>query len=234
LPYRTDGTPWDIGLDADTTAYVATRELKNENQDHGFYRKIDFDADGKITAIGGNIEFPYGGAAIVKLSPVDLFVTDPSGATIDRWSSTIENASYEIYELTPGDTGATVYILHPLPGVYHIAVTPMAGAAPTDDYSLYFANGGDTVWLAQDSLISSIPADGYHVTVINCGDADGEGTVNIADAVYLIAYIFSHGPAPSPLASGDADCSGDINIADVVYLISYIFSYGPEPCAGCK
>ena len=67
-----------------------------------------------------------------------------------------------------------------------------------------------------------------------CGDADGEGTINIADAVYLISYIFSHGPVPSPLAAGDADCSGDINIADCVYLISYIFSHGAAPCAGCK
>ncbi len=67
-----------------------------------------------------------------------------------------------------------------------------------------------------------------------CGDADGEGTINIADVVYLIAYIFSGGPAPNPLASGDADCGGDINIADCVYLISYIFSGGPQPCTGCK
>jgi|GEM_PF-2505348 len=88
---------------------------------------------------------------------------------------------------------------------------------------------GALVALVNDSLIvfeySPFP---------RCGDADGEGTINIADAVYLISYIFSHGPAPSPLAAGDADCSGDINIADCVYLINYIFSHGPQPCAGCK
>ena len=68
------------------------------------------------------------------------------------------------------------------------------------------------------------------VFVIIPGDADRSGEVNIADAVYLIAYIFSHGPAPSPLAAGDADCDGVITIADVVYLIAYIFSGGPAPC----
>ena len=67
-----------------------------------------------------------------------------------------------------------------------------------------------------------------------CGDANGDGTVNISDAVYLIAYIFSGGPAPNPLAAGDANCSGSVNISDAVYLIAYIFSGGPQPCAGCK
>jgi len=65
-----------------------------------------------------------------------------------------------------------------------------------------------------------------------CGDADGSGEVDIDDVVYLIAYIFSGGPAPDPLEAGDADSSGAIDIDDVVYLIAYIFSGGPEPCAG--
>ena len=72
------------------------------------------------------------------------------------------------------------------------------------------------------------------VSAAKCGDADGEGTINIADAVFLVAYIFSGGAAPSPLGAGDADCSGDVNIADVVYLVAYIFSSGPAPCEGCR
>ena len=72
------------------------------------------------------------------------------------------------------------------------------------------------------------------VSAAKCGDADGEGTVNIADVVYLIAYIFSGGPAPNPQAAGDADCDGSISIADAVYLIAYIFSGGSAPCAGCR
>lgn len=62
-----------------------------------------------------------------------------------------------------------------------------------------------------------------------CGDADGSGGVNIADVVYLIAYIFG-GPAPSPPESADADCSGGVNIADAVYLVAYIFGSNPAPC----
>lgn len=64
----------------------------------------------------------------------------------------------------------------------------------------------------------------------NCGDADGSAGVDIDDAVYLVAYIFTGGPAPVPLESGDTDCSGGTDIDDVVYLIAYIFSGGPAPC----
>ncbi len=67
-----------------------------------------------------------------------------------------------------------------------------------------------------------------------CGDANSTGSVNISDAVFLIAYIFSGGPAPNPLISGDADCSGSVNISDAVYLINHIFGGGPAPCATCK
>ncbi|MEZ5359894.1 MAG: dockerin type I domain-containing protein [Candidatus Zixiibacteriota bacterium] len=71
------------------------------------------------------------------------------------------------------------------------------------------------------------------ITIIayTMGDANGDGTINIGDAVYLITYIFKGGPAPEPLAAGDADCNGSCNIGDAVFLINYIFKGGPEP--GC-
>jgi len=63
------------------------------------------------------------------------------------------------------------------------------------------------------------------------GDADGNGSVNLGDAVWIIGYIFKGGPAPSPLDAGDADCDGNVNMADAVYLINYIFKSGPIPCS---
>ncbi|MCX6831312.1 MAG: M28 family peptidase [candidate division Zixibacteria bacterium] len=66
-----------------------------------------------------------------------------------------------------------------------------------------------------------------------CGDADASEEVDIADAVYLINYIFSSGPAPNPMLRGDVDCNSNVDISDAVYLISYIFSGGRTPCAAC-
>lgn len=66
-----------------------------------------------------------------------------------------------------------------------------------------------------------------------CGNANSDGAIDISDAVYLIAYIFSGGPAPSPLIAADANCDGAVDISDAVYLIAYIFSGGAAPCSGC-
>ncbi|MEZ5358007.1 MAG: hypothetical protein R3F48_04190 [Candidatus Zixiibacteriota bacterium] len=63
-----------------------------------------------------------------------------------------------------------------------------------------------------------------------CGDANGDISINIGDAVYLVMYIFKGGPAPDPIESGDANCDGSTNIGDAVYIVSYIFKGGPAPC----
>ncbi|MCK5125094.1 MAG: hypothetical protein KAR42_02460 [candidate division Zixibacteria bacterium] len=67
----------------------------------------------------------------------------------------------------------------------------------------------------------------------NCGDANGDGTVNVGDAVFIINYAFKGGPAPNPLVDGDANCDGSCNVGDAVYLINYAFKGGPAPCANC-
>ncbi len=64
-----------------------------------------------------------------------------------------------------------------------------------------------------------------------CGDVTADGNVSIADAVFLINYIFGGGPAPSSVAVADADLSGSISISDAVYIIAYIFGGGPAPCS---
>jgi len=67
------------------------------------------------------------------------------------------------------------------------------------------------------------------VTEYVCGDANGDGMVNLADAVYVINYVFTGGPAPEPLDSGDADGDGTVNLSDAIYLINFVFKGGPPP-----
>ncbi len=87
------------------------------------------------------------------------------------------------------------------------------------------------VGLEADDNTNGIP-DSCEPGVI-CGDADGNSIITISDAVFLIAYIFSGGPAPDPLSAGDADCNSIITISDAVYMITFIFGGGPAPCASC-
>jgi len=63
-----------------------------------------------------------------------------------------------------------------------------------------------------------------------CGDANGDGDVNVGDAVFIITYVFKGGSAPDPVEAGDANCDHDTNVGDAVYLIAFVFKGGPEPC----
>ena len=65
------------------------------------------------------------------------------------------------------------------------------------------------------------------------GDANGDGSVNVGDAVFLINYVFKSGPAPDPLCTGDANGDDSINVGDAVYLINYVFKSGPPPVTPC-
>jgi hypothetical protein len=64
------------------------------------------------------------------------------------------------------------------------------------------------------------------------GDANGDETVDIGDAVFLINFIFGSGPAPESSDAADANCDDFINVGDVVHIIAYTFRDGPDP--GCE
>jgi len=87
-------------------------------------------------------------------------------------------------------------------------------------------------FVATDGYLADTASITINVTEFSyiCGDANYSLDVDIDDVVYLIAYIFSGGPAPDPLESGDCNCAGGCDIDDVVYLIAYIFSGGYAPC----
>jgi hypothetical protein len=63
-----------------------------------------------------------------------------------------------------------------------------------------------------------------------CGDLNHSGSVNLSDAVFLIAYMFGDGQPPAPIQSGDINCNGSINMTDIVYLIAWIFEGYCGPC----
>ncbi len=93
------------------------------------------------------------------------------------------------------------------------------------DYYFEFSDGLAVVSTDIDSVF--VEVDSY-----DPGDADGNGSIDIDDIVFLIDYVFGSGPAPDPVEAGDADCSGAVDIDDIVYLIDYVFSGGPAPCEG--
>ena len=65
------------------------------------------------------------------------------------------------------------------------------------------------------------------------GDVTGDGVIDLADAIFLVNYLFRGGTTPLPLRLGDPNADCVVNVADVVYLINYLFKGGPPPMPGC-
>jgi hypothetical protein len=49
-----------------------------------------------------------------------------------------------------------------------------------------------------DRSVSSVSADGAGGSVSGNGDVNGDGEYDIADAVYLLVWLFNAGPEPVP------------------------------------
>ena len=74
-------------------------------------------------------------------------------------------------------------------------------------------------------------SDSLYLSLYTCGDCTGDGTIDMADVVHLLNYLFTGGPEPIPMLDvGDCNEDGTVDIGDVVYLINYLFNDGPSPC----
>lgn len=60
------------------------------------------------------------------------------------------------------------------------------------------------------------------------GDGNGDNLINIADAVFVLAYLFQMGPADC-LDALDVNDDGAVNIADGIYLLDNLFTMGQDP-----
>jgi hypothetical protein len=99
----------------------------------------------------------------------------------------------------------------------------------SDAYSVWSSVGQSVIGNMQGGEYVLMGGFWSAFTYFVAGDCNNDETVNIADMVYLINYLFIEGPPPVALPSGDPNCDGKINIADVVYLVNYLFIQGPAP-----
>jgi hypothetical protein len=62
------------------------------------------------------------------------------------------------------------------------------------------------------------------------GDVNNDGLINIADIIYLAAYVNNGGPGPIPFVhTGDVNNDGSVDAGDITYMITYYFDCGPCP-----
>lgn len=63
------------------------------------------------------------------------------------------------------------------------------------------------------------------------GDSNGDGAIDLSDAVHVLSWLFTDGGTPACLEAADADGSDSIDLTDAVYLLTYLFLSGQEPPA---
>jgi hypothetical protein len=68
----------------------------------------------------------------------------------------------------------------------------------------------------------------FQLLPAECGDCNGDSRVTIADATYIVSYVYRGGPGP--IGSGDVNSDTRVTIADATYLVSFIYRSGPAPC----
>ena len=197
---------------------------------------------------------PCGGSEIAETDRYGGVVVFDAGKVLNAWAN--ENAPYQLgsgydkeylYEqmstlsgyhpwVPPGDSGIDLHT-----GLtFEMADFTEADASYEYTIALITTNDGldskgPNNYMAQAAQARAwAVAAGFFVDfVCDCkpGDANGDGQVNVGDAVYLISYIFKGGPAPTPYSTCSGDANGDCacNVGDAVYIISYVFKGGPPP-----
>jgi len=64
-----------------------------------------------------------------------------------------------------------------------------------------------------------------------CGDANGDGALDVLDAFFVISFLFAGGPLPPGLANVNGDAA--VDVLDVFVLINRLFAGGTAPsCPG--
>jgi len=61
------------------------------------------------------------------------------------------------------------------------------------------------------------------------GDCNTDGSPNVADAIFLLAILFSGGTAAGCVDGCDSNDDGSMNIADAVHFLAFLFAGGAPP-----
>jgi hypothetical protein len=65
------------------------------------------------------------------------------------------------------------------------------------------------------------------------GDPNWDSLIDVADALYILNYLYKNGPAPDPIATGDVTCDEIVDLEDAIFLLNYLFKGGPAPPPSC-
>ncbi|MBI4604090.1 MAG: hypothetical protein HY721_19205 [Planctomycetes bacterium] len=77
---------------------------------------------------------------------------------------------------------------------------------------------------ANNWIIEAVPGAAFHR-----GDSNGDGALDIADAIFVFSFLFLGGPGPSCLEAAEANNDGALDISDGISLLGFLFLGSPPP-----
>ncbi len=80
-------------------------------------------------------------------------------------------------------------------------------------------------------LLVSAPGIGAECGFFKRGDSNGDGELDLSDAVWSLSYLFASGPIPACMDAADSNDNGDVNVADPVHTLAFLFAKGAAPPA---
>lgn len=205
---------------------------------------LDFDSQGRIhvTCTGNYWDIP---GTVYIIDPVTDTVID--SLAVGGQPGQIAITPHDVAYLAAGGwtEDGEVLSYHALTGeMYHDGSNPIlvdsgaTGASIFQDSTVFIATFGDRINrlnAAGEKVATYWMGDGPVHLDFNYrpGDANGDWSVNVADAVYLVNYIFKSGSRPAdPAWRSDTNVNGKIEVGDAVYIINYVFKSGPRPGIG--
>ena len=143
-------------------------------------------------------------------------------------------------ETIPTSGGETIY-LSPASVLFQPALPPdstkrlefqIEDAPPGESFQIQYIlfhqdSAGIVSECCSSSIDVSIPLQCGSTPFIR-GDVNGDSTINVADAITTLAYLFTGGTIPCDNAA-DSNDDGTLNIADAIALLGYLFSGTTPP-----
>jgi len=231
------------GYEPQTISGVAVSEFSLTRVDFNLDRGGDAFAHKFVIA---DIADPYDYYSNVTLTPWALGAPDNLFASLGKGGMVVMDFGQFIYDQSGDDITVNEGNDGLVENAYVYAATQWNGPW----YSLGTAHGTTSFDIASAGLDSvryikivddgdgsySGPRPGYDLESVVaalpsfvCGDANGDGSVTVADLSFLANYLFAGGPAPDPLMSADANGDCTITQGDLTYLANYLFAGGPPP-----
>ena len=65
--------------------------------------------------------------------------------------------------------------------------------------------------------------------VFSRGDGNGDGVLELTDAIIILNYLFLGGDEPACLEAADSDNDASVSLTDGVLILTYLFRGGNAP-----